>query len=104
MSIPGEDQANSLPAISFVGWYNGHPDYREPVGIVGRRGWVEGLRVERNQLVVDAYRYTTYQGWRILDGHEPARGPARGDRGVRSPLSRRCWRSFAAGVDMARFM
>ena len=50
MSIPGEDLANSLPAISFVGWYNGHPDYREPVGIVGRRGWVEGLRVERNQL------------------------------------------------------
>jgi ferredoxin--NADP+ reductase len=29
MSIPGEDLANSLPAISFVGWYNGHPDYRE---------------------------------------------------------------------------
>jgi ferredoxin--NADP+ reductase len=29
MSIPGEDLANSFPAISFVGWYNGHPDYRE---------------------------------------------------------------------------
>ena len=29
MSIPGEDLPNSLPAISFVGWYNGHPDYRD---------------------------------------------------------------------------
>ena len=26
--IPGEDLPNSHPAISFVGWYNGHPDYR----------------------------------------------------------------------------
>jgi ferredoxin/flavodoxin---NADP+ reductase len=29
MSIPGEDLPDSFPAISFVGWYNGHPDYRE---------------------------------------------------------------------------
>ena len=29
VSIPGEDLPNSLPAISFVGWYNGHPDYRD---------------------------------------------------------------------------
>jgi ferredoxin--NADP+ reductase len=29
MSIPGEDLPNSFPAISFVGWYNGHPDYRD---------------------------------------------------------------------------
>ena len=29
MSIPGEDLPNSHPAISFVGWYNGHPDYRD---------------------------------------------------------------------------
>lgn len=28
MGIPGEDLAGSFPATSFVGWYNGHPDYR----------------------------------------------------------------------------
>lgn len=28
MGIPGEDRAGSLPATAFVGWYNGHPDYR----------------------------------------------------------------------------
>lgn len=29
MGIPGEDVAGSLPATIFVGWYNGHPDYRD---------------------------------------------------------------------------
>lgn len=29
MSIPGEDLAGSFAATEFVGWYNGHPDYRE---------------------------------------------------------------------------
>jgi hypothetical protein len=29
MSVPGEDLPNSHAAIAFVGWYNGHPDYRE---------------------------------------------------------------------------
>lgn len=29
MSIPGEDLPDCLPASSFVGWYNGHPDYRD---------------------------------------------------------------------------
>jgi len=28
MGIPGEDLENSHPATTFVGWYNGHPDYR----------------------------------------------------------------------------
>ena len=28
MGIPGEDLAGSFPATEFVGWYNGHPDYR----------------------------------------------------------------------------
>jgi ferredoxin--NADP+ reductase len=28
MGIPGEDLAGSFPATQFVGWYNGHPDYR----------------------------------------------------------------------------
>ncbi len=28
MGIPGEDLHNSMPATAFVGWYNGHPDYR----------------------------------------------------------------------------
>jgi ferredoxin--NADP+ reductase len=28
MGIPGEDLAGSFPATAFVGWYNGHPDYR----------------------------------------------------------------------------
>jgi ferredoxin--NADP+ reductase len=28
MGIPGEDLHGSYPATAFVGWYNGHPDYR----------------------------------------------------------------------------
>ena len=29
LGIPGEDLAGSFPATIFVGWYNGHPDYRD---------------------------------------------------------------------------
>ena len=29
MGIPGEDLPGSHPATIFVGWYNGHPDYRD---------------------------------------------------------------------------
>jgi len=29
MNIPGEELACSYPATAFVGWYNGHPDYRD---------------------------------------------------------------------------
>ncbi|MCG8347514.1 MAG: FAD-dependent oxidoreductase [Chloroflexales bacterium] len=29
MGIPGEDLEGSYPATAFVGWYNGHPDYRD---------------------------------------------------------------------------
>ncbi|MFZ9857800.1 MAG: FAD-dependent oxidoreductase [Roseiflexaceae bacterium] len=29
MGIPGEELVGSAPATSFVGWYNGHPDYRD---------------------------------------------------------------------------
>lgn len=28
LGIPGEDLGGSHPATEFVGWYNGHPDYR----------------------------------------------------------------------------
>ena len=43
MSIPGEDLPNSFPAISFVGWYNGHPDYRDlPVDLSCERAVVIG--------------------------------------------------------------
>jgi ferredoxin--NADP+ reductase len=43
MSIPGEELPNSHPAISFVGWYNGHPDYRDlPVDLSGERAVVVG--------------------------------------------------------------
>jgi ferredoxin--NADP+ reductase len=31
MGIPGEDLANSHSATEFVGWYNGHPDFRDKV-------------------------------------------------------------------------
>jgi ferredoxin--NADP+ reductase len=31
MGIPGEDLARSHPATEFVGWYNGHPGYRDHV-------------------------------------------------------------------------
>jgi ferredoxin--NADP+ reductase len=43
MSIPGEELAGSFPAISFVGWYNGHPDYRDlPVDLDCERAVVVG--------------------------------------------------------------
>src|SRR5580704_10013764 len=29
LGIPGEDLPGSWAATDFVGWYNGHPDYRE---------------------------------------------------------------------------
>src|SRR3989344_4625578 len=29
MGIPGEDLGESFAATEFVGWYNGHPDYRD---------------------------------------------------------------------------
>lgn len=29
LNIPGEDLLGSYTATSFVGWYNGHPDYRD---------------------------------------------------------------------------
>ncbi len=29
MGIPGEELKGSHPATEFVGWYNGHPDYRD---------------------------------------------------------------------------
>ena len=29
LGIPGEDLRNSYAATEFVGWYNGHPDYRQ---------------------------------------------------------------------------
>lgn len=29
LGIPGESLAGSHPATDFVGWYNGHPDYRD---------------------------------------------------------------------------
>ncbi len=43
MSIPGEDLHNSLSALSFVGWYNGHPDYCDlPVDLSCERAVVVG--------------------------------------------------------------
>ncbi len=29
LGVPGEDLAGSYTATEFVGWYNGHPDYRD---------------------------------------------------------------------------
>ncbi len=29
LNVPGEDLPGSHPATAFVGWYNGHPDYRD---------------------------------------------------------------------------
>jgi ferredoxin--NADP+ reductase len=43
MGIPGEDLAGSFPATAFVGWYNGHPDYRDqPVDLSHERAVVVG--------------------------------------------------------------
>jgi ferredoxin--NADP+ reductase len=43
MGIPGEDLPNNFPALSFVGWYNGHPDYRDlPIDLSCERAVVVG--------------------------------------------------------------
>ena len=43
MGIPGEQLPNTFPAISFVGWYNGHPDYRDlPIDLSCERAVVVG--------------------------------------------------------------
>ncbi|HEU5366926.1 MAG TPA: FAD-dependent oxidoreductase [Ktedonobacterales bacterium] len=43
MRIPGEDLPNSMAATAFVGWYNGHPHYRElPVDLSCERAVVVG--------------------------------------------------------------
>jgi ferredoxin--NADP+ reductase len=36
MGIPGEDLANSHSATEFVGWYNGHPDFRDTAFDLGQ--------------------------------------------------------------------
>jgi ferredoxin/flavodoxin---NADP+ reductase len=43
MGIPGEELSNTFPALSFVGWYNGHPDYRDlPIDLSCERAVVVG--------------------------------------------------------------
>jgi ferredoxin--NADP+ reductase len=43
LGIPGEGLAGSWAATDFVGWYNGHPDYRElEFDLRGRRAVVVG--------------------------------------------------------------
>jgi ferredoxin--NADP+ reductase len=43
MGIPGEDLPNSYAATAFVGWYNGHPDYRDlPIDLSVERAVVVG--------------------------------------------------------------
>jgi len=43
MGIPGEELPNVFPALSFVGWYNGHPDYRDlPIDLSCERAVVVG--------------------------------------------------------------
>jgi ferredoxin--NADP+ reductase len=43
MGIPGEELPNTFPALSFVGWYNGHPDYCNlPIDLTCERAVVVG--------------------------------------------------------------
>jgi ferredoxin/flavodoxin---NADP+ reductase len=43
MGIAGEEMSNVFPALSFVGWYNGHPDYCDlPIDLSGARAVVVG--------------------------------------------------------------
>ncbi len=44
LGIPGEDLPGSYTATSFVGWYNGHPDYRHlPFDLTGEVAMVVGV-------------------------------------------------------------
>ena len=36
LDVPGEDLEGSHSATEFVGWYNGHPDYRDRVFVLSR--------------------------------------------------------------------
>src|SRR5436305_3922372 len=43
MGIPGEDLPNTFPALSLVGWFNGHPDYCDlPIDLSCERAVVVG--------------------------------------------------------------
>jgi ferredoxin--NADP+ reductase len=43
LGVPGEELPGSLPATDVVGWYNGHPDYRDlPIDLSGRRAVIIG--------------------------------------------------------------
>ena len=43
MGIQGEELPNTFPALSFVGWYNGHPDYCDlPIDLSCERAVVVG--------------------------------------------------------------
>jgi ferredoxin/flavodoxin---NADP+ reductase len=44
LGIPGEDLQGSYAATAFVGWYNGHPDYRDQkFDLTAKRAVVVGL-------------------------------------------------------------
>jgi ferredoxin--NADP+ reductase len=54
--IPGEDLAGSWSATEFVGWYNGHPDYRDlEFDLTGKRAVVVG----NGNVAVDVARMLT---------------------------------------------
>ena len=54
--IPGEDLPGSWSATEFVGWYNGHPDYRDlEFDLSGRRAIVVG----NGNVAVDVARMLT---------------------------------------------
>ncbi|MEH6825056.1 MAG: FAD-dependent oxidoreductase [Motiliproteus sp.] len=44
LCIPGENLQGCHSATAFVGWYNGHPDYRDyPVDLSGKRAVIIGM-------------------------------------------------------------
>jgi ferredoxin/flavodoxin---NADP+ reductase len=94
LGVPGEDLPGSHPATAFVGWYNGHPDYRfaefdldaEQVVVVGNgnvavdvarilaRSVDELARTDIAEHALEALRYSRVKEVLLLGRRGPAQG------------------------------
>ena len=91
MGIPGEELPGSYAAREFVGWYNGHPDYREchfdlsgEVAVIIGQGNV-ALDVARNS---SRWMPSARRTFRVAHGGSRGK-PHKGHLYCRSPRTRR---------------
>ena len=64
LGVPGEDLPGSHASTAFVGWYNGHPDYRERFDLGAEHGWWSATAMSQ-----DVARILTRWSTIRADGH-----------------------------------